>query len=164
MMKWVLIVLTVALTVLSCLLAAQTSTPPKWEQKVFVVPANRDWTDTGFVVKPADQVTVKASGRAYFNERSDSIVGSNGFDGDYKTLRPEDYAACADPLPKENHACLIAKINNDVFKLGSNITFSDKQGRLYLGINDCTLTGKLGNSGLFGANVKIARDAIATKK
>ena len=164
MMKRVLIVLTVALTVLSCLVAAQTSTPPKWEQKVFVVPANRDWTDTGFVLKPADKVTVKASGRAYFNERSDSIVGSNGLDGDYKTLRPEDSAACADPLPKESHGALIAKINNEVFKLGSNNTFSGKEGKFYLGINDCTLSGKLGNSGLFGANVKIERDALATKK
>ncbi len=164
MMKRALIMLTIAMTILTCLLAAQTATPPKQEQKVFVVPANNDWTDTGFVLKSGDRVTAKASGRTYFNERSDSSVGSNGLNGDYKTLWPEDYAACADPLPDENHACLIAKINKEVFKLGSNITFSGKEGKLFLGINDCTLTGKLGNSGLFGANIKIERDAIAAKK
>ncbi len=164
MMRRASIMLTAAMSILSCLLAAQTATAPKQEQKVFVVPADKAWTDTGFVLKPADQVTIKSSGRIYFNERSDSPVGPNGLDGDYKTLRPEDYAACADPLPKENHGCLIAKINNDVFKLGSNMTFSGKEGKLQLGINDCTLTGKLGNSGLFGANIKIERDAIAVKK
>ena len=163
-MERVLIALTLALTLLSCLLAAQTPTPPQQGQKVFVIPANRDWSDTGFVLKPADKVIIKASGRVYFNERSDSIVGSNGLNGDYKTLRPEDSAACADPLPKESHGALIAKINNEVFKLGSSVTFSGKEGRLYLGINDCTLTGKLGNSGLFGVNVKIERDAPAAKK
>jgi hypothetical protein len=163
-MKRALIMPTIAMTILTCHLAAQTATPPQQEQKVFVVPGNKDWTDTGFVLKRGDRVTAKASGRIYFNERSDSSVGSNGLDGDYKSLRPEDYAACADPLPNENHACLIAKINNEVFKLGSNITFSGKEGKLYLGINDCTLTGKLGNSGLFGVNIKIERDAIAAKK
>jgi hypothetical protein len=44
------------------------------------------------------------------------------------------------------------------------MTFSGKVGKLYLGINDCTLTGKLGNTGLFGVNIKIERDAIAAKK
>ncbi len=159
-----IIILTVTMTILTSLLVAQTAAPPKQEQKVFVVPANKDWTDTGFVLKPGDKVTVKSSLRVYFNEKSKAPVGSNGFEGDYKTLWPEDSAACADPLPKENHACLIAKVGNEVFKLGSSLEFTGKEGKFYLGINDCTLTGKLGNSGNFGVNVKIEWGAIPAKK
>ena len=164
MMKRALIMLTMAMTILSCLLVAQTATAPTREQKVVVVPSDKDWTDTRYELKPGDKVTIKASGRIYFDERADSAVGANGLNGDYQTLRPEDYAACADPLPKENHGCLIAKINTEIFKLGSDLTFSGKEGKLQLGINDCTFTGKLGNSGVFGVNIKIERDAIAAKK
>jgi hypothetical protein len=157
-------ILICALTVTACILAAQTNTDPKMEQKVFVVYADKDWLSTGFVLKTGDRVTVRSNGRIYFNERQDSIVGPNGLDGDYKTLRPQDFAACQDPLPKESHGCLLAKVNSEVFKLGLSTTFSGREGALSLGVNDCTLTGKLGNSGVFGVNVKIERDAVAAKK
>jgi hypothetical protein len=159
-----LTILISALTVMSCFLAAQTNTTPKMEQKVFVVYSDKDWLGTGFVLKAGDRVSVRATGRIYFNERQDSVVGPNGLDGDYKTLRPQDFAACQDPLPKENHGCLLAKVNSEVFKLGSSATFSGKEGPLSLSVNDCTLTGKLGNNGVFGVNVKIERDAVAAKK
>ena len=164
MAKRQFIILIAVLTVMSCFLAAQTNNAPKTDQKLFIVYSDKEWLSTGFALKAGDRVTVRAAGRIYFNERQDSVVGPNGLDGDYKTLRPQDAAACQDPLPKENHGCLLAKVNNEVFKLGSTTTFSGKEGPLSLGVNDCTLTGKLGNSGVFGVNVKIERDEVAAKK
>jgi hypothetical protein len=172
MMKSALITLIIAMTITACVLVAQTVTPPKAvqkadqkaEQKVVVTPADKDWTNGDFTLGPGDRVSIKASGRVYFSERPDSSVGPNGLDGDYKTSRPDDAAACEDPLPKENHACLIGKINDEKFKIGSSLTFSGKSGQLFLGINDCTLTGKFGNSGVFGVNIKVERDAVAVKK
>jgi hypothetical protein len=176
MRKSALITLIVAMMIAACVLLAQTVTPPKAvqdvgkqdgqkaEQKVVVTPGDKDWTNSSLTLGSMDRVTVRASGRVYYNERPDSAVGPNGLEGDYRTVRPDDAAACADPLPKESHACLIAKVNDEIFKVGSSLTFSGKSGQLFLGINDCTLTGKFGNSGVFGVNIKVERSAIAVKK
>lgn len=172
MMKSALITLMIAMVITVCVLMAQTVTPPKAgqqidqkaEQKVVVTPGDKDWTDSGFTLGSRDRVTIRASGRVYYDDRPDSSVGPNGLESDYRTSRPDDAAACEDPLPKENHACLVGKINDERFKIGSSLTFSGKSGKLFLGINDCTVTGKFGNSGVFGVNVKVERDAVAVKK
>jgi hypothetical protein len=152
------------LTIMACVLAAQTPAPPKTEQKLIIVHAERNWTATDFLVAPADQITFRASGRIYFNEGSNSAVGPSGWEGNYKADWPEDAAACADPLPAEPHGCMLARVDNEVFKVGSSLIISGKSGRLSVGINDCTWTGKLGNRGTFGANIKVVRDAVPVKK
>lgn len=154
-----------ALTVVSvCMLAAQTAPPPKLEQKIIIVGNNQEWFSSGYTLRAGDQVTIKAMGRVYFNSSEGSSVGPNGFQGNYRGEWAEDASACEDPLPKESHACLIAKINDEKFKIGSSAKFSGKSGELLLGINDCSRTGKLGNTGVFGANIKLERDAVPVKK
>jgi len=158
---WILVSL---LTILACVLAAQTPAPTKSEQKVIVVPGDKDWTSTGFTLAPGDRITFRASGRIYFNQGSGSPVGPSGLEGNYKSNWPEDAAACADPLPNENHGSLIARVNNEIFKVGPSLTITGKSGLLQIGINDCTWTGKLGNQGTFGVNIKVERDAVPVKK
>jgi hypothetical protein len=152
------------LTVFACLLSAQTATTPQAEQKVVVVAGTRDWVSTGYTVRSGDRVIMKAMGRVYFSEDPNSPVGSNGYQGNYRTDWADNAGACEDPLPKESHACLIAKINNEIFKVGQSMTFSGKAGEIFLGINDCTLTGKFGNTGLFGVNIRVERGSVPEKK
>ncbi len=137
---------------------------PKIEQKVVRVPGNQAWTDTGIALRPQDKVTITASGRVCFaGDITESCVGPDGWGGNYQTDWPGDYAYCFDPLPTVNHAALIGGIENNNFFVGRNLTFKDKNGRLYLGINDCTFTGDYYNSGEFSAIVKVERNAFPQK-
>lgn len=135
--------------------------PPKIEKKIVRVPGNQAWTDTGLTLKPQDRVTITASGSVCFSEEaSPACVGPDGWGGNYQNDWPGDYSYCFDPLRNVNHAALIGGIENNNFFVGSNLTFQGKNGRLYLGINDCTLTGDYYNTGEFSAVVKVERNAL----
>jgi hypothetical protein len=157
-----------ALAVLVSVVAAQSVPQPKIAQKTVAVPGNRDFTNTGYTIGPNDRVTISASGTVRFSAGADaSAVGPNGWPRNtYANSWPDDYNACADPLeePAAGHAALIADVNGERFVIGTNRTFSGKDGLLYLGINDCSFTGGVHNTGQFSANVKVERDAVGIRK
>ena len=134
--------------------------PPKVEKKVVVVQGNQAWKNTGLTIRPQDRVTITASGQVCFSSGDrDSCVGPNGWQGGpggYQQAWVGDYLQCDDPLQGANHAALLADIGNPFF-VGSRKAFSGKNGRLFLGINDCTLTGPFHNTGQFSVIIEIER-------
>jgi len=141
--------------------AAIPTASPKVEQKVVKVEGDQAWTDTGLLLRLEDKVTITATGKVYFSGTSQgAVVDPNGWMGDYENGWPDDYGHCFDPLPSVNHAALIGGFGSDQFFVGKNKTFSGKKGKLYLGINDCSLTGIRGNSGSFQAVIKVEHKAV----
>jgi hypothetical protein len=143
-------------------IAAQKKAPtlPKVEKKEVVVPGNQAWMNSGLRIRPTDRVTLSASGQVWFNADEESCVGPNGYQaehGIYSEAWPNDYLECDDPLPGENHAALIVDLGSETFFAGQSIGFTGKEGFLYLGINDCSFTGKCPNRGEFTVMIKIER-------
>jgi hypothetical protein len=151
--------------VIGTMVPAQHIKPLKAEQKVMLIQGNKDWTNTGFTIGPRDLVTVTASGRVYFSDGAkESGVGPEGWDrNNYAQAFPEDANYCDDPLMTENHAALIADVNNVRFLLGPELTFHGKEGLFYLGINDCTFTDSYYNTGQFSVVIKVERNAVPEK-
>jgi|GEM_PF-1078804 len=135
---------------------------PVVEQKTIVVPGNQAWTNTGLMLQPQDRVTVIASGEVFFSDGdSDSRTDPNGWDrAVYQDDWPNDYLECDDPSMEENHAALLGKVNTTVFLVGGTKIFWNNLGVLFLGINDCSLTGECYNTGQFHAVVKVEREII----
>jgi hypothetical protein len=135
--------------------------PGKVIQRIAVVPANKAWTAAGITIGPRDRVTIKASGTIRFHSGDkQSEVDANGWGvGNYQEDWADDCNACDDPILNANHAALIVDVNGDKFFVGKDAVFSGKNGLLYLGINDCTLTGEFYNSGQFGVAFKVEKDA-----
>jgi hypothetical protein len=162
------LILVAVLLALACALGAQNVPQPRVEQKIMVVPGNKDFTGTGFTIGPADRVTITATGKVYFLAKSaQSGVGPDGWPrSTFAENWPDQFGDCADPLEDAaaGHAALIADVNNQKFLIGATRTFFGKNGLLYLGINDCSFTGSNGNSGQFNVTVKVERNAIPVKK
>jgi hypothetical protein len=120
---------------------------------------SQNLTATGFTLNEKDRVTVKATGYVYFSSgKAQSKTGPEGWGrSGYAVDWPEDANACDDPLMDENHAALIAEVDGEVFMIGKETSFSGKAGLFFLGINDCTFTGDLYNSGQFSVVIKIER-------
>ena len=140
----------------------------KTEQKIFRLSGDNAWLDTGFVLNPADRVTVKATGQVFFsNGTNDSGVGPDGY---LRTHFVSDYsgdnAYCGDPIDKENygHAALIGKDNQGLFLLGKTKLITGKKGRFYIGINDCSFKTQYYNTGQFNVAVKVVRGGIVKRK
>ena len=133
---------------------------PNVLKKQVTVKGNEAWLNTGLTVKPGDKVTITATGKVCFsNGDEDSCVDADGYKdehGPYNDGWPGDYLQCDDPLPNENHAALIADIG-EMFFIGKEKSFTGKNGFLYLGINDCSLTGDFYNTGEFVVTIKIER-------
>jgi hypothetical protein len=167
-MKQVTAVL-VALMLISIGVAVAQDKPlvqAKVVQKIVVVQGNQEWTPTGITLAPGDKVTLQASGKVYFcGGAAQSGVGPEGWPrSSYAGTWPDDYNHCADPIDQGNHAALIADVNGQKFYVGPSHTFSGKSGLLYLGINDCSLTGPLYNSGQFSVTLKVERNAVPVAK
>ncbi len=163
-MKILRIVFILIIMVSLVLIAAQEKkpSPPKIEKKMVRVPGNQAWTDTGLTLRPQDRVTITATGQVCFSSgNADSCVGPGGWNRqNYNQDWPNDYLQCDDPLMQVNHAALLGGVENDNFFIGSSITFGGKRGRLYLGINDCSLTGECYNTGEFTAVIKVERGEV----
>lgn len=152
---------------LACTLGAQIVPQSKVEQKTMAVPANKNFTNTGFTIGPTDRITITATGTIYFcGPATQSGVGPDGWPrATYMNSWPDDYNECSDPLENIAHASLIADVNNQKFLIGAKQTFSGKNGLLYLGINDCTFTGgNFYNTGKFDVTIKVERNAVPIKK
>lgn len=132
--------------------------PLKDVEKEITVPGNTAWVNTGIRIGPKDKVIISASGTVCFENSSTSCVGPQGWPVDtYKAGWPDHWNYCDDPIKTENHAALIGEVGSDKFFVGNQLTFSGKDGFLYLGINDCTLTGTYGNTGEFTALIQVKR-------
>jgi hypothetical protein len=160
------LILTAILFASACSLCAQTVNPPKVEQKIMLVPGNKDFTKTGLTIGPGDRVTITATGKVYFCDgAAASEAGPDGWPrATFSNTWVDDYNFCADPIETVGHAALIADVNNDRFAIGAKKTFSGKNGLLYLGINDCSLTGQFYNTGQFSVVIKVERNAIPFQK
>ncbi|MCK4338187.1 MAG: hypothetical protein KAX11_09585 [Candidatus Aminicenantes bacterium] len=132
--------------------------PPKDVKKEMTVPGNTAWVNTGIRISPKDKVIISASGTVCFENASESCVGPQGWPVDtYRQAWPNNWNYCDDPLKTENHAALIGEMGSDKFFVGNQLTFSGKDGFLYLGINDCTLNGTYGNTGEFTVIIQVKR-------
>lgn len=135
-----------------------TPKPPKDVKKEITIPGNTAWVNTGIRVGPKDKVVIAATGTVCFGGGAESCVEPQGWPVDtYKVAFPANWNYCDDPLKTENHAALIGEVGSDKFFVGEELIFSGKDGFLYLGINDCTLTGEYGNTGEFTAVIQVKR-------
>lgn len=102
-----------------------------------VVDGTAPWTDTGIDVTAGDVIEVIAGGEVFHNESSS--IGPEGFPN-----RPE----LLTPLPSANHAGLLGQVGTSgaSFYVGRDTTFTaERDGRLFLGINDGGLENNRGN-------------------
>ncbi len=63
-------------------------------------------------------------------------------------------------MPTVNHAALIANVGHPDFLVGRRLTFSGKEGTLYIGINDCTFKGEYSNTGEFSVVIVVERGVV----
>ena len=68
-----------------------------------------------------------------------------------------DYNYCGDPIENEtcDHAALIGKDDKGMF--GKSKLISGKNGKFYIGINDCSFKTEYYNTGEFSGVIKIIR-------
>ena len=137
----------------------------KKETKIVKIEGNKGWVNTGIRLRPQDRVTIKASGSVCFsNKEAQSCVDPNGWqNASYATSWPDNLNYCDDPMRKANHAALIANVGHSDFFIGKQKSFSGKDGTLYLGVNDCSLTGKYYNTGSFLATITVHRGEMHRK-
>jgi hypothetical protein len=131
------------------------------EEKMVVVKGTDDWKNTRIRLYPNDKVTIRAAGEVCFSHgEQHSCVNADGYPredylADYLQL---DFAYCGDPMENVDHAALIGNVGSDDFFIGKNSNFTGKDGFLYLGINDCSLTGGQGtyyNTGQFEVFISV---------
>jgi len=134
--------------------------PPTQEiNKLIVIKGNEGWKNTGIEIRPTDKVIISAQGKVFFSAGSmQSEVTPDGLNQmQYKLKWSGDAELCDDPIKNVNHAALIAEVGKGTFMVGGSKRFNGKNGKLYLGINDCSLTGQYHNTGKFIVNIKITR-------
>jgi len=139
---------------------AQEKKPPPVEEKNLIMKGDQDWVNTGIKLLPKDLVIVKASGNVCFSGKaSPACTDPNGWDVEtYEDYWGDDYAYCFDPIKEANHAALIGNVGSDTFFIGKGNKFKGKEGVLYLGINDCTLTEEIFyNTGEFEVYIRVER-------
>ncbi len=130
------------------------------ETKRIKVPGNKDWVNTGIKMIPGDSVVITATGKVYFNEETGAFTSPEGYKrSDYEAHYFDDFNQCGDPFEQWDHAALVGEVGNNVFYVGPRKVIAKKEGMLYLGINDCTLTGPkpLDNAGFFDVTITVSR-------
>ncbi len=157
-----LMILTAAITLLFCGIpqaqAKHAPKPPKKETKIVKIRGDQAWVNTGLKINPQDTVKIKASGKVYFNKEGQSGVSPSGWPlKSYVSSWPDNWNYCDDPEPGMNHAALIGNVGHPNFFIGRKLTFTGKNGTLYIGINDCTLKGMYKNSGQFIVTITVIR-------
>jgi len=142
--------------------AQHTPRPSKKERRIVHVRGNQAWVNTGIRLRPQDRVTVTATGNVCFsNGEKQSCVDADGWGvQDYPQSWPYNWNYCDDPMTTVNHAALIANVGHPDFLVGRHLTFSGKDGTLYIGINDCTFKGDYSNTGAFDVVIVIERNAV----
>lgn len=117
--------------------------------RTLTISGQRNWTDTGIVLRVGDQIDVTAMGRVYYAPGGDNFGDPNG-----GANRPATPAA---PLPSQDIGALVGRIGEtEPFMVGSALTAYQvtRPGRLYFGVNDDVVTD---NSGQFRVTVTVTR-------
>lgn len=112
-----------------------------------LVDGKQPWTDSHIDLKAGNNVQITARGEVFHSENSS--LGPEGFPN-----RPE----LLTPLDTANHAGLLARVGTTgtPFYVGRRTAFTaDRDGRLFLGINDGGLEN---NRGSFTATVTVSSD------
>jgi len=147
--------------------AGSSQEDKRTETRIIRLPGSSDWTNTGVILQASDQVTISASGRICFsgNEKR-SCVDADGWNVvNYPESWPEDAEYCCDPEADVNHAALIGNTGGSAFFIGRKLTFSGREGSLFVGINDCSLTGEhFPNRGTLKVLITIEHDAVPLRK
>ena len=128
------------------------------EEKMVIVKGTDDWKNTKIRLYPNDKVTIRATGEICFSTAycEAATVDADGWDWNtYPEDFAGDYSYCFDPLQQVNQAALIGNVGSDDFFIGKDANFTGKDGVLYLGINDCTLTENYPNSGQFEVFISV---------
>jgi hypothetical protein len=102
-----------------------------------VVSARQAWTPTGMTVRRGENLTFNATGEIQLSADPNDIATAYG-------AKSQRYAANS-PLPRNYAGALIARVGNDVFPIGNNVTVTmPANGQLFLGINDDGFTDNVG--------------------
>ena len=111
------------------------------------VPGSVQWTDTGMVLKPGDEVAITATGSVFSSPDATVPAGPDGY--------PDPALHQFNLIASGDHAGLIARVGDDgvPFPAGASARFtSGLSGHLFLGINDA---GVDNNRGEFEAKVTV---------
>ena len=148
--------LSVALGVLA---GGHEQKPSPVDKKIMLVPGGEPWTPTELMVLEKDRVTLTATGKVCFSAGDPkSCQGPEGWGrSQYVADWPDNANACDDPYPQFNHAMLIGKVGDDVFPVGASKVFTNREGPLELGINDCSFTGPFHNTGQYSVIIRVER-------
>jgi hypothetical protein len=115
------------------------------------IPVNQKWTYTGVTVRSGAAIGITATGDAYLAAATSSQTPS----GNPSCTPATSYAADSSGFPAPDLPCwsLIARIGNgQPFEVGTSILVTATTGRLYLGVNDDSVTG---NTGIWPVKIKI---------
>ncbi len=117
-------------------------------ERLVVVSANIDWTDTGIDVRAGDVLVVRADGTVRLSGNATDSAGPDG----------ANRRADNSPLPNHPSGALIARVGNAVPIFvgdGRAMNRLTTGGRLYLGVND---DHSADNSGQFRASVTVRQE------
>ncbi|MBW1896270.1 MAG: hypothetical protein JRI47_04365 [Deltaproteobacteria bacterium] len=106
-------------------------------KKTVKVSSTEPWIDTGFDLKAAQTVQVKAEGAVFINE--DTVSTPNGVDDPKVNAFTKLLWRTKNVMYDAAHGALIGKIGEEgkPFLVGEESTFTaESPGRLYLGVND----------------------------
>ena len=115
-----------------------------------LVPATKDWTETGIEVKQGDMLDISATGKILWK-----LQGSMGCGPDGVSPFMEEPGK---PIPGANTGSLIARIGPDgqsIFVGSRKKIIAPKAGKIYLGVNDGNLKD---NDGEFRVWIKKNQD------
>ena len=115
-----------------------------------VVPGTEQWTDTGVDLSINDTVLIEADGTITPDKYNEALYGPDGVPD-----RPSARIHNLEGLEDENHNGLIGRIGEagEPFQVGSQLqSIADKEGRLYLGLNDVDVAN---NAGEFTATITV---------
>jgi hypothetical protein len=112
--------------------------------------ASRRWTDTGVNLSAGDRLFIKAGGYVHINPAT-----SEGPAGNLSCTPAANYPAASSDFPAPTLPCwsLIARVGDGPpFEVGTSTLVIAASGRLYMGVNDSSLSN---NSGSWKVAIKI---------
>ena len=112
-----------------------TGAGTRGRQNAVMVPANREWTDTGITLQAGDALDITASGQISYASGRAAVAQAAGAAGRRATPRA--------PMPDVDIGALVGRIGNGpAFLVGDTLAGYrvPADGRLFLRVNDDVLT------------------------
>ena len=123
--------------------------PPSWsEAEIF---ADRGWQDSGIEISSRETLQIVCSSGSWTEQVG--VVALHNPEGSSYICGAEH---CCEPMPYERKGSLIGKIGDEVFFVGTGVSFSPvANGTLFFRINDCDGSTNLSdNSGFMNVKIK----------